>query len=81
MIVIYQIRVSIPCSAGMVLERTFLFADRLEAEKFAKLVERHPAAIRVVGTSINHLMSAGEALDEVDEEINLDARLAYSEQK
>lgn len=62
-----------------------------QVSRGAKIVERWAdlcetadqkplAAPRIVGTSIDHLMTAKDALEEIDEEIEMAMRVAYTEQ-
>lgn len=77
---IYKVTVEVEGRGSLrSLVRSFLFADRESADLFAKMIEIR-ADVRLVGTSIDHLMSPREAMEEVDQEIDMVMRVAYSEQ-
>lgn len=79
---IFKVTVEIPDPGSMlILRRTFTFADRAEAEAFTKLLQSQPGGVKMVGTSIDHLMSAKEALVEIDEEVDMAGRVAYAERR
>lgn len=63
------------CEAG----RTFCFATRKEAEAFEAALAGRGDGVRVTGTSIDHMMTAAEAVAEICEEMDLVMRAAYSE--
>lgn len=60
------------------MTRSFHFASQHDADTFARLME-HRSGVTLVGTSIDHLMSAREASEEVHDEIDMAMRVAYSE--
>lgn len=62
---IYTARVSIP-SGPLLLERTFLFASQYERNAFAG--RARAAGYTVKGLGVDHLLSAGEAFAEAQEE-------------
>lgn len=80
---IYKISVEFPAISSCVssVRRDFFFEDTKEAEYFAKHTMRRNDDAKVVGTSIEHIMTAEEATDEIDEEMEMALRVAWSEIK
>ena len=77
---IFKVTVQLPEVGSMLaVTRTFLFLDRQEANNFTKLIEQRTDGVKVVLTSIDHLIRASEALDEIDEEMDMAMRVAYTE--
>lgn len=77
---IFKVAIEIPAVGSVpAMRRTFCFNDRQEAENFSKIAEREAGGVKLVGTSIDHLMSAKEALYEIAEEIEMSTRVAYVE--
>lgn len=77
---IFKVAIEIPAVGSVpAMRRTFCFTDRREAEVFSKMIEQHTGGVKLAGTSIDHLMGACEALDEVDEEIEMATRVAHVE--
>lgn len=76
----YKVTVDFPDpTKGFCIRRSFSFASTQEADNFVKLLAQREGSVTVAGTSIDHLMDAREALDEIDEEIDLTMRAAHSE--
>lgn len=78
---IYRVTVEFPViTTGMVVRRPFFFSDRHEADKFVQCTEKRNDGVTIVGTSIDHIMAAYEAIDEVDEEMEMAMRVAWQDQ-
>lgn len=63
------------CEAG----RTFCFETRKEAEAFTAAMAGRGDGVRVTGSSLDHIMTAAEAVTEINEEMDMIMRAAYSE--
>lgn len=75
----FKVHVHFPAVGGVCeMDRTFCFATRQEAESFEKTLAGRGDGVRATGTSIDHMMVAAEAIREVDEEMDLTMRSAYS---
>lgn len=77
---VFKVTVEIP-AVGSILgaTRSYTFTSRSETEVFTKLVAARGDGVRVVSHSIDHIMNPTEAIQEIDEEMEMVMRSAYSE--